>query len=90
MNKHKIKGAFAALKDSLRTVQANLDAMEDLTTEEPPVILQLKLTKREAYVLKHTCRANIRVPNAVVKGRSDIEPNEIANLLDKIRREIGG
>ena len=71
-------------------IQDIIDILTDALTAEPPTILNLELNKREVHVLLAMCRANIRVPNAVVKVSTEIEVNEVAILLDKIRREIGG
>ena len=73
-----------AIEEAINILKAAADI------DAPKTTLKLELTKREVYVLKHTCRANIRVPNAVVLVSTDIGTNEVANLLDRIRREIGG
>jgi hypothetical protein len=71
-------------------IQNIIDTLQGLLDEDPPTILELELDRQEKHVMLAICRANIRVPNAVVRISTDIETDEVARLLDRIRHKIGG
>ncbi len=57
--------------------------------KEPTTSFTFQLTDRDAKVLRAMCRANIRVPNAVVAYTGAVSSAEVTALLAKLQDTIG-